>query len=326
MRPLGQSDNAHTCNNESNPLMITIRNVTKRYGAVTALDAISLDIRRGELYGLLGPNGAGKTTLMSLLVGHRRADSGAISIDGSQTAPDDLDIRRRIGYVPQQIALYDELTALANLQLFGRLYDLDGAQLRTRAEEVLEAVQLSERSRDKVKTFSGGMKRRLNLAAALLHQPSVLLCDEPTVGVDPQSRNAIFEFLEALNKQGMTIIYTTHYMEEVERLCSRIGIIDHGRMIADGTLSELLQLLPYDETLSIKASDPSAECIQGLKRFGALAGTNEGSVELTTAKGSKLSEIIAACETSGIPYSDIKWTKPTLEAVFLHYTGRRMRD
>jgi ABC-2 type transport system ATP-binding protein len=304
--------------------MISISHVTKRYGAITALDAMSLDIKPGELFGLLGPNGAGKTTLMSLLVGHRSADEGTISINGKAAAPTDLEIRRAIGYVPQQIALYDELSAADNLDLFGRFYDLSGTLLRTRADEALHAVQLYDRRKEKVKTFSGGMKRRLNLAAALLHKPSVLLCDEPTVGVDPQSRNAIFDFLLALHAEGITIVYTTHYMEEVERLCTRSAIIDYGKVIAEGTLNELLRLLPYEETLLIKRK-AGAGVPEAFARFGAATETSD-AIELKPVKGAKMSEVIAACEQGGIPYSDIEWKKPTLEAVFLHYTGRSMRD
>ncbi|HLP15917.1 MAG TPA: ABC transporter ATP-binding protein [Bacteroidota bacterium] len=305
--------------------MIALSNISKRYGEVVALDSISLEIPRGELFGLLGPNGAGKTTLMSLLVGHRRPDAGSIAIDGRQTAPDDLEIRRAIGYVPQQIALYDELSAVENLHIFGRFYDLGGTLLRTRADDALKAVQLHERRKDKVKNFSGGMQRRLNLAAALLHEPPILLCDEPTVGVDPQSRNAIFDFLETLHAQGTTIVYTTHYMEEVERLCNRIAIIDHGRVIAEGSRNELLRLLPYEETLMIKNSGRSETAADELGRFGALSATGD-TIELKPVKGAKMSEVIGACEQSGIPYSDIEWKKPTLEAVFLHLTGRSMRD
>ena len=231
--------------------MINIQQITKKYPAVLALDAITLDVQRQEFFGLLGPNGAGKTTLMNLLVGYINPDSGTITIDGGNVTRDTLEIRKKIGFVPQTIALYDELTAQENLEVFGQLFDIPRKLLKERIEDQLNAVELYERRKDKVKSFSGGMKRRLNMISSLLHDPKVLLCDEPTVGVDPQSRNAIFDFLTTLNKQGKTVIYTTHYMEEAERLCSRLGIIDHGKIIALGTIDELLEKLTYDETIAI---------------------------------------------------------------------------
>lgn len=305
--------------------MISISHFTKYYKAVTALDDLSLEIGNGEFFGLLGPNGAGKTTLMSILIGYRKADKGSISIGGTELTLDNIDMRKEIGYVPQQLALYDDLSAQENLDIFGSLYRLSGALLRSRTEEVLRAVQLFDRRKDKVKEYSGGMKRRLNLAAALLHHPSVLLCDEPTVGVDPQSRNAIFDFLEQLNADGMTIVYTTHYMEEVERLCSRIGIIDHGKLIAEGTLNELLRLLMHEETFSIRKTDTSNASRAALERFGEIC-MGQNSFELKPRKGIKMSDVLAAAEAAGIAYSDIAWQKPTLEALFLHQTGRSMRD
>jgi ABC-2 type transport system ATP-binding protein len=305
--------------------MISVSHVTKRYAAVTALEDLSLEIAPGELFGLLGPNGAGKTTLMSLLVGHRNADGGEIAIGGVRISPDNLEMRKAIGYVPQQIALYDELSAQENLHIFGSFYSLTGSLLRERIDEAMTAVQLLERRKNKVKEYSGGMKRRLNLAAALLHHPSVLLCDEPTVGVDPQSRNAIFDFLRKLNAAGMTIVYTTHYMEEVERLCSRIGIIDHGKLIAEGTLNELLRLLPYEESITIRKNDTTTAQRAAFEQFGTLTADN-GSFELKPRKGIKMSDVIAAIENAGIEYADIEWHKPTLEALFLQQTGRSMRD
>src|SRR5215211_5915403 len=220
--------------------MLRIQSVTKRYGTLTALNGVSLDIAPGEFFGLLGPNGAGKSTLMSLIAGLRAPDSGAITLDGRPLSPRDVASRASLGFVPQGLALYDDLSAEQNLRIFGALYGLRGAELRRRIDEALAAVQLTDRRRDLVKTYSGGMQRRLNLIAALLHRPKLLLCDEPTVGVDPQSRNAIFDFLERLNRDGLTVIYSTHYMEEATRLCSRIGIIDHGKLLALGTLDNLL--------------------------------------------------------------------------------------
>jgi ABC-2 type transport system ATP-binding protein len=208
--------------------MLSLKSVTKRYGTLIALNDVSLEIGRGEFFGLLGPNGAGKSTLMSLVAGLRAPDAGQLKLDGVELSARNNATRRELGLVPQHIALYPKLSAEQNLRVFGGLQGLSGALLSSRINEALQAVQLHERRRDRVDAFSGGMQRRLNLAAAILHRPKVLLCDEPTVGVDPQSRNAIFDYLEQLNRDGLTIIYSTHYMEEATRLCSRIGIIDHG--------------------------------------------------------------------------------------------------
>lgn len=213
--------------------MIFIKNITKQFPTVTALENFSLTIHRGEFFGLLGPNGAGKSTLMSLLVGYLDPDGGEIFFDKEKITRDSLQSRKTIGLVPQSLALYEDLSALSNLEIFGSFFHIEKKILHERIEEKLHAVQLFDRRKDKVKTFSGGMKRRLNLVASLLHEPEILLCDEPTVGVDPQSRNAIFDYLQSLNKQGKTIVYTTHYMEEVERLCNRIAIIDAGKVIAE---------------------------------------------------------------------------------------------
>jgi ABC-2 type transport system ATP-binding protein len=198
--------------------MIDVRQITKKFASVTALDEVTLSVQDREFFGLLGPNGAGKTTLMNLLVGYINPDSGTISIDGNNITGKNLEIRKKIGFIPQSLALYDELTAQDNLEIFGQMFGMPGKLLKERIADQLGAVGLYERRKDRVKTFSGGMKRRLNMIASLLHDPAILLCDEPTVGVDPQSRNAIFDFLISLNRQGKTIIYTTHYMEEAESL------------------------------------------------------------------------------------------------------------
>jgi len=206
--------------------MIRISDVTKKFPTVTALQNVSLTVADGEFFGLLGPNGAGKSTLMNLLIGYLDPDAGEIFVGDEKVTRDNLEARKNIGLVPQSLALYDDISAQENLEIFGSFYHIEKRTLRDRIEERLRAVELYDRRKDKVSTFSGGMKRRLNLIASLLHDPSLLLCDEPTVGVDPQSRNAIFDYLEMLNREGKTIVYTTHYMEEAERLCTRIAIID----------------------------------------------------------------------------------------------------
>jgi len=234
----------------------------KRFGALTALDGVTLDIAPGEFFGLLGPNGAGKSTFMSLISGLRPLDAGTLTVDGDGVSAGSARARQALGLVPQHIALYSDLSAERNLRIFGELYGLRGQRLSERVDVLLEAVQLADRRKDLVKEFSGGMQRRLNLAAALLHEPRLLLCDEPTVGVDPQSRNAIFDFLKELNRGGLTVIYSTHYMEEATRLCSRIGIIDHGKILASGTIDELLAKLPFEEEIRYP-STPETGALSG---------------------------------------------------------------
>ena len=219
--------------------MIDVSHLKKRFGALTAVDDVSFAVTPGQIVGLLGPNGAGKTTTLSMMAGLLSPDSGEVRINGRALSGDTDSNKRKFGLVPQDLALYDELGARDNLRFFGALYDLHGAALEAAIVTALTTVGLADRAKDKVKTFSGGMKRRLNLAAGLLHNPDILLLDEPTVGVDPQSRNAIFDNLEALRKQGKALLYTTHYMEEAERLADRIIVIDHGKVIANDTLAGL---------------------------------------------------------------------------------------
>jgi ABC-2 type transport system ATP-binding protein len=223
-----------------NSSMLRVESLSKRYGDRLAVNAISFAIAAGETVGLLGPNGAGKTTTIAMICGIARADSGQVSLGGVRVTQDANELKRRVGLVPQDLALYDELSAWANLQLFGGLYGLGAAQLQQRADDALALVGLADRRTERVKTFSGGMKRRLNIAAALLHDPDLILLDEPTVGIDPQSRNAIFDNLEELKRRGKTLLYTTHYMEEAERLCDRVLILDHGQILADDSVAHLI--------------------------------------------------------------------------------------
>ena len=305
--------------------MLTIENVTKRFGEIVALDRVSLSLARGEFFGLLGPNGAGKTTLMSLVAGLRAPDSGSISINGQRVGPNAMAPRHELGFVPQAIALYEELSAEQNLRLFGKLYGLAGQELRARVDHGLHAAQLFERRQDKVQTYSGGMKRRINVVASILHRPALLLCDEPTVGVDPQSRNAIFEFLQRLNADGMTIVYSTHYMEEATRLCSRIAIIDHGRMLALGTLDELLTHLPFSELVRISRNDRTTAQMQALAEYGEITKAEDAYL-FKLRDGLRFSEFFAAAEELGLPYRYFNIRRPTLEDLFLHLTGKNLRD
>jgi len=308
--------------------MLEAKNLSKRYGNLLAVNGVSLRAAEGETVGLLGPNGAGKTTTVSMIAGLIRPDSGQVLIQGRPLAGDTDPIKGRIGLVPQDLALYDELTAHDNLAFFGSLYRLDGARLKRAMAEALELVGLADRVNDKVRTFSGGMKRRLNLAAALLHDPQILLLDEPTVGVDPQSRNAIFDNLETLRRRGKTLVYTTHYMEEAERLCDRLVIIDHGKVIADDTLQGLYRLLPVTNVLVVELEDggPPIDDVRSLP-----------VVESADLKGSCLTVGIKDLPTDapavlqwlvdhGHPFRHVVSERADLEAVFLSLTGRSLRD
>jgi ABC-2 type transport system ATP-binding protein len=281
--------------------MLILEHVRKRYGTLVAVDGLSLEIRKGEIFGLLGPNGAGKSTTVNLAVGLLVPDEGRVTI-GDGASPSNAAVRRRIGVAPQALAVYDHLTGRENIEFFGRIYGLSGATLGTRVEWALRFVQLEDRGGDRAVTYSGGMKRRLNLAAALVHDPELILLDEPTVGVDPQSRNAIFESIEALRGEGRTIIYTTHYMEEAARLCDRVGIIDHGRLLAVDTVPALLATHGGPPTLVLARS-------QG-----------EHRVQTTDPLG-ELNRL-AAIE----PVGEFRLERPTLEQAFLHLTGRQLRD
>lgn len=305
--------------------MLAITSLTKRYDKLTALDDVSLSLQPGEFLGLLGPNGAGKSTLMSLVAGLKRADSGSITLNGSLATAHSSEVRRQLGFVPQNLALYDDLTAEENLRVFGELFGLDRTTLDARIDEGLKAVGLDDRRRERTKIFSGGMKRRLNLIAALLHRPKLLLCDEPTVGVDPQSRNAIFEFLQQRNAEGLTIIYSTHYMEEATRLCSRIAIIDHGKILADGTVDGLLNHLPSSEQLRLPKSDSTTAALPDLAPFGPITSTDEGHI-IGLKPDAKLSAVFATLEKHQVPTNACRLTRPGLEDVFLHLTGKAFRE
>ncbi len=305
--------------------MIVISNLTKRYKDITALDGISLEIKDNEFFGLLGPNGAGKSTTMNLIAGYISPDEGEIRINGESVSKDNIKVKYKIGLAPQSLAIYEEISAEDNLKIFGSLYGIPKNELKEIIKEKLNFVGLFERRKDLVKNYSGGMKRRLNMIAGLLHSPEVFLCDEPTVGVDPQSRNSIFEFLQKLNSEGMTIIYTTHYMEEAERMCQRIAIIDIGKIIAQGTLDELLNLLPFKETVFIAKNEITGNKQVVFEKFGLLKTENE-KIELKMNQDVKLSEFFSAIEENGISYNFIDFHKPTLEELFLNLTGRRLRD
>lgn len=296
--------------------MIQIDNLRKTYGSTTAVDDVSFEIQEAGAFGLLGPNGAGKTTTIHMLVGAIAADAGTITI-GGKSDPTQPDIKRLIGVVPQHLAIYEELTGEENVTFFGRLYGLSGSRLAERADWALEFVGLADRRKDRSDTYSGGMKRRLNLACALVHDPKILLCDEPTVGVDPQSRNHIFANIEALREQGCTLIYTTHYMEEAQRLCDRVAIMDHGRVLALDTVEALIEEHGGDALVE-------AELDRAPQDPSVLPGDLDGT--MLRVETSKPLECVAALGKTDVALRRLRIDRPDLESVFLHLTGRRLRD
>lgn len=301
--------------------MLEIRGLRKAYGKTVALEDASFFVPKGTCYGLLGPNGAGKTTTISIVTGTIDADTGSVALDGEPICANNLEVKARIGYVPQDLALYEDLSAQDNLRFFGMLYGLSGQHLDGRIEYGLGVSGLGDRRKEPVRNYSGGMKRRLNIAAALLHDPDFFVLDEPTVGVDPQSRNLIFEALEAQRDAGKTLLYTTHYMEEAERLCERVAIMDCGRVIAEGEVSELHRLIPSDCTVHVEVSQGAKppEVVPGarnVKRYGRSV-----SFEVDDLKTGLPVALQAFPSVEGV-----KTERSTLEEVFLHLTGRSLRD
>jgi ABC-2 type transport system ATP-binding protein len=310
--------------------MLEVSSLHKRYGDLVAVHEVSFTVHPGEMVGLLGPNGAGKTTTVSMIAGLLAPDRGEVRIEGSVIRSETDPVKRRMGLVPQELALHDELSARENLALFGALYGIGGAELRRTLDAAFGIAGLADRAGDKVATFSGGMKRRLNLAAALLHSPAILLLDEPTVGVDPQSRNAIFANLEDLKRQGKTLVYTTHYMEEAERLCDRIIIIDHGKVIANGTLAEVRNLVPASNVLEIQIENPGIDGWYGELRNlpGVDHAIADGAV-LRVTVGDLVQhspEVLGWLRDHGYRSSHIASQRADLETVFLTLTGRSVRN
>lgn len=296
--------------------MIFVTDLRKSYGALRAVDGVTLEIRAGETFGLLGPNGAGKTTAIHMIVGALPPDGGAVRIDGAGD-PSDPAVRRRIGVAPQALALYPDLTGEENVAFFARLYGLHGRELRRAVDDALGFTGLSDRRRDRVSTYSGGMQRRLNLAAAIVHQPRVLVCDEPTVGVDPQSRNHLFESIENLKQRGVTILYTTHYMEEAQRLCDRVAIMDHGRVLALGTVAELIHQHGGLSVIEGELERPPPPDVPVRGRFDGTSLRLESDRPL---------EEFAKLAGLGLTFRTLAIRRPDLETVFLALTGRTLRD
>jgi ABC-2 type transport system ATP-binding protein len=311
-----------------NPV-IEVEKLVKKYGERVAVNEVSFSVQEGEIFGLLGPNGAGKTTTISILATLLPPDGGKVIIGGYDLAREANKIKPLIGFVPQELALYPTLSAWDNLAFFGRIYGLRGNVLKERIATALDMVGLRERAGDAVRTFSGGMKRRLNIAASLLHRPRILFLDEPTVGVDPQSRNFIFEHIERLKAEGMTIIYTTHYMEEAERLCDRVAIMDEGRILALDTPKGLIGLLGGGviyvgiATEAIEMLLPAVRSLPHVRSASYQGGRLK--VETSAARPALL-ELIELCNVRDVPILSLEVLEPNLESVFLHLTGKRLRD
>jgi ABC-2 type transport system ATP-binding protein len=301
----------------------------KRYGTLVAIDDVGFQVAAGECYGLLGPNGAGKTTTLSILCGLLQPDAGTVVVDGLSIGPKAVTARERIGYVPQEVALYPAFSARDNLAFFGKLYGLRGRALSTRVADALELVGLADRADDRVDSYSGGMKRRANIAAGLLHDPQLLILDEPTVGIDPQSRNAILETVAGLADGGLAVVYASHYMEEVERLCHRVGILDHGQLVAEGTRAELIELVRGRGRIDLGVRGSPSALLSALRRIRQVdeVTATDDTVSVVAADAAHLlPRLLEAAEGVGVKVLAVNVTEPDLEAVFLHLTGRALRD
>ncbi len=311
--------------------ILEVHNLVKKYGDFAAVKGVSFDIREGEIFSLLGPNGAGKTTTISVLSTLYAPTSGDATIAGHSVIREPMAVRQVIGVVPQDLALYDDLTARENLVFWGQMYNLGGKALSDRITEVLEQIGLADKANQRVKTYSGGMKRRVNIGVGLLHRPRLLFMDEPTVGIDPQSRRAILDSVKALNRQGMTVLYTTHYMEEAQELSDRVGIIDHGELIALGTQAELRRQVGENDAvvLHIGEGDDGEALAAALRTIDGVlqAQATDHAVTVIAAEAEEiLAPAVTAANQAGVKVRSVEIKEPDLEAVFLHLTGRALRD
>ena len=309
--------------------VLECRDLRKSFGDRVAVDGVGFSIGQSETYGLLGPNGAGKTTTISMICGLLVRDAGSVLVGGAPLDVNAVAAKGHVGFVPQDLAIYPELSARENLRFFGQLYGLGGADLRSRTDEVLEIIGLADRADERTDGFSGGMKRRLNIGIGLLNRPKLLVLDEPTVGVDPQSRNAILSSVESLGQQGMAILYTTHYMEEAERLCDRVGIIDQGQIRAEGTRRELVSLIGQRDRVDLAATGPLVAVAEALRAMPGVneATAHEGGIGLLVDEARTiLPRLLESAAAAGASVNGVEIVEPDLEAVFLHLTGRALRD
>jgi ABC-2 type transport system ATP-binding protein len=311
------------------PAVLAATGLVRRFGERTAVDGVGFTVASGETFGLLGPNGAGKTTTISMICGLLAPDAGAVVVKGDPMSTGRCAAKAHLGLVPQEVALYPDLTARENLEFFGRLQGMATGRLRTRVDEVLELVGLTDRADERIEKYSGGMQRRGNIAAALLHEPGLLILDEPTVGVDPQSRNAILTGIAELQSSGMAVLYTTHYMEEAERLCDRIAVMDEGRIVAEGTTAELVALVGEHPVVRLTAAgdlaglESEAAAISGVLRASHVGGRLDVVAEGSAAV---LGSLLQAADERGVHVTGIEVDEPDLEDVFLHLTGKALRD
>lgn len=303
--------------------------LSKSFGDIHAVNGVSFHIREGETYGLLGPNGSGKTTTISMICGLLEADAGSVTVGGLPMTSSTLKPKSLIGLVPQELAIYPDLSAHENLTFFGRLYGISQSDLSTRVDEVLKVIGLADRAKDRAGTYSGGMKRRLNIGIGLIHAPTLLILDEPTVGVDPQSRNAILEAIEQLADAGIAVLYTTHYMEEAQRLCDRVAIVDSGVVRAEGTQRELVQLVGENERIRVSGTGAVREAAEQVKKVAGVSDASATADEvsiLAANAGDILTEVLQALSGAGMAVESVTVEKPDLETVFLHLTGKALRD
>ncbi|MEI2690037.1 MAG: ATP-binding cassette domain-containing protein [Anaerolineae bacterium] len=313
------------------PPILQAQNLVKKFNDFTAVDDVSFAIEEGEIFSLLGPNGAGKTTTISMLSCLLAPTAGDAVIGGHSVAKDPMAVKRIIGIVPQDIALYEDLSAAENLMFWGRMYGMRGAALKQRVAEVLDEVGLTDKAKQRVKTYSGGMKRRINIAVGLLHKPRLLFMDEPTVGIDPQSRRNILDSVKELNQQGMTVLYTTHYMEEAQELSQRVGIIDHGKLIALGTQRELTQMVGQMDALRLhlpegQESGPFVEVLRSLPGVHQVTTTDHQITLIVPEAQEAIPPVFSQADRLGFKIRSVEIEEPNLEAVFLHLTGRALRD
>ncbi|MDW7674834.1 MAG: ABC transporter ATP-binding protein [Bacillota bacterium] len=309
-------------------MVVEVRNLIKRYGNKLAVDNMNLTIQKGEVIGLLGPNGAGKTTLINSIIRVTETQSGEIYIFGKNMQKDAMEVKKRIGLVPQNLALFNEFSAIENVTYFGKLYGLRGKELEDGVRSALEFTNLWERRKDSPKKYSGGMQRRLNIACSIVHKPELIIMDEPTVGIDPQSRNHILESIKQLNQMGSTIIYTSHYMEEVETLCSRVVIMDNGRLIAEGTKERLAEYVQEDQVAEITLTNVSYSITEAVKNVYGVKECSLSGSKLTVVfdKSNGIAKIINAVTDKGGTITKIKMQEANLEDVFLTLTGKKLRD
>ena len=308
---------------------IEVKNIHKSFGDLKAVNGVSFEVEQGEIFSLLGPNGAGKTTTISMLSCLLRPDEGDALVMGHSIKDDQMGVKAVLGVVPQEIALYEDMSARENLTFWGKMYGLRGAPLKTRVDEVLEIIGLTDRAKEYIKKYSGGMKRRVNIGVALLHKPKVIYMDEPTVGIDPQSRRNILDSVVALKNQGMTVLYTTHYMEEAQELSDHIAIMDTGKVIAYGTNAELIKIVGQMDRITLMINAESERVleawkkVQGVKQVTAQEGT---LTVLADDSNQVLPRLFDAASTQGVRITSVAILEPNLEAVFLHLTGKALRD